>query len=446
MTRRRSFVVGVAGLMIAAFSALWFPRPSIAQSPQTPAMDAAVSDNARQMLDEGRRVFRYETFGDEAYWGETLKLHRAIAGAKLGGVGPGVSPKTALSVGLKVDVDAVPAAVAAALKAGTVDLDDPASTLVLLKANAVVGVTGHFDAQGTLNSLGVQCAFCHSTVDDSFAPGIGQRRDGWANRDLNVGAIVGLAPDLSAITKLLGVDEPTVKKVLASWGPGKFDAELNLDGKAFRPDGKPAATLIPPAFGLAGVNLHTWGGGWGTVSYWNAYVANLELNGRGNFLDARLDDATQYPVAAKARLGHKRVDRDMVSAHLGPLHFYQLALPVPKAKAGSFDTAASARGQIAFSGKARCASCHVPPLFTESGWNTHKASEIGIDDFQANRSPDRSYRTAPLRGLMTHAKGGFYHDGRFADLAAVVEHYNQFLKLSLGDLEKRDLIEYLKSL
>lgn len=233
-------------------------------------MDTAVSDNARQMLEEGRRVFRYETFGDEAYWGETLHLHRAIAGAKLGGVGPGVSPKTALSVGLKVDVDAVPAAAAAALKAGKVDLDDPASTMVLLKANAVVGVTGHFDARGTLTSLGVQCAFCHSTVDDSFAPGIGHRQDGWANRDLNVGAIVSLAPDLSAITTLLGVDEPTVKKVLASWGPGKFDAELNLDGKAFKPDGKPAATLIPPAFGLAGVNLHTWGGGWGTISYWNA--------------------------------------------------------------------------------------------------------------------------------------------------------------------------------
>ena len=446
MTWRRSLIAGFAALTLTAASALWFPRLSLAQSPPSPAMDAAVSDNARQMLDEGRRVFRYETFGDEAYWGDTLKLHRAIAGATLGGVGPGVSPKTALSVGLKVDVDAVPAAVAAALKAGQVDLDAPASTLVLLKANAVVGVTGHFNAQGTLTSMGVQCAFCHSNVDDSFAPGIGHRQDGWANRDLNVGAIVSLAPDLTAITKLLGVDEPTVKKVLASWGPGKFDAELNLDGKAFRPDGKPAATLIPPAFGLAGVNLHTWGGGWGTVSYWNAYVANLELNGRGNFLDARLDDAKQYPVAAKARLGHKQSGQDMVSAHLGPLHFYQLALPVPKAKAGSFDASAASRGQATFSGKARCSTCHVPPLFTESGWNTHKAAEIGIDDFQANRSPDHSYRTAPLRGLMTHAKGGFYHDGRFADLAAVVQHYDQFFKLSLSDAEQRELIEYLKSL
>jgi hypothetical protein len=446
MTWKRSVVVGLVLPALVAVSTIWLPRPSNAQSQPAVAMDPAVTANARQMLNEGRRVFRYETFGDEAYWGETLKLHRAIAGARLGGVGPGVSPKTALSVGLKVDVDAVPAPVAEALKAGRVDLDDPASTLVLLKANAVVGITGHFDARGTLTSLGVQCAFCHSTVDDSFAPGIGHRQDGWANRDLNVGAIVSLAPDLSAVTTLLGVDEPTVKKVLGSWGPGKFDAELNLDGKAFRPDGKPAATLIPPAFGLAGVNLHTWGGGWGTVTYWNAFVANLELNGRGNFLDARLDNAQQYPVAAKARFGHKQIGQDMVSAHLGPLHFYQLALPVPKPKPGSFDTSAAGRGRSTFSGKGRCSTCHVPPLFTEPGWNVHKAAEIGIDDFQANRSPDKSYRTAPLRGLMSHAKGGFYHDGRFADLAAVVEHYNQFLKLSLSETEKRDLIEYLKSL
>ncbi len=235
---RRVLIVGVGPVLLAVLCTMWILRPSSAQSPTVAPTDRALTENARQLLDEGRRVFRYETFGDEAYWGETLKLHRAIAGAKLGGVGSGVSPKAALSVGLKVDVDAVPAPVAAALKAGTVDLDDPGSTMVLLKANAVVGVTGHFDGSGRLASLGVQCAFCHSTVDDSFAPGIGHRLDGWANRDLNVGAIVSLAPDLSAITRVLGVDEPTVKKVLASWGPGKFDALLNLDGKAFRPDGK----------------------------------------------------------------------------------------------------------------------------------------------------------------------------------------------------------------
>ena len=446
MTWHRSMAGGSCMAVLLAVGAIGLTRASSAQAPPQRPMAVAVTDNAGRMLEEGRRVFRYETFGDEVYWGDTLKLHRAIAGAKLGGVGPGVSPKTALGVGLKVDVDSVPAPVAAALKAGTVDLDDPASTLVLLKANAVVGLTGHFDAKGTLSGLGVQCALCHSTVDDSFAPGIGHRLDGWANRDLNVGAIVSLAPDLSAITTLLGVDEPTVRKVLASWGPGKFDAELNLDGKAFRPDGKPAATLIPPAYGLAGVNLHTWGGGWGTLTYWNAFVANLEMNGRGNFLDARLDNAQQYPVAAKARLGHKQSAQDMVTPHLAALHFYQLALPAPVAQPGSFDTAAAGRGKTTFEGKARCASCHVPPLFTEPGWNAHKASEIGIDDFQANRSPDKSYRTAPLRGLMAHAKGGFYHDGRFADLAAVVDHYDRFFKLSLTGAEKRGLIEYLKSL
>jgi hypothetical protein len=439
--------LGVLALS-GTFIALWIsstPGARAGRSEQV-AADLALVENARLMLDEGRRVFRFETFGDEAFWGDTLKLHQAIAGSKLGGVGPGVSPKTALSVGLKVDVDAVPPAVAVALKAGRVDLDDPASTMVLLKANAVVGITGHFGSNGQLSSVGVQCAFCHSTVDDSFAAGIGHRLDGWANRDLNVGAIVSLAPDLTAYTHLLGVDEPTVKKVFASWGPGKFDAELNLDGKAFRPDGKPAATLIPPAFGLAGVNQHTWTGGWGNIPYWNAYVANLELNGRGNFLDARLDDAKQYPVAARAKLGHKRSAPDMVSAHMAALDFYQLALPVPKPQPESFDPASAVRGQSVFDGKAQCSTCHVPPLFTEAGWNTHKGSEIGIDDFQSDRSPDRSYRTAPLRGLTTHAKGGFYHDGRFQDLMAVVDHYSQFLKLGLNDAEKRDLVEYLKSL
>ena len=445
MSKALRWLAVVVPLVVVAWLVFSLPTARADRS-ESPGIDRAVLDHARLLLDEGRRVFRFETFGDEAFWGDTLKLHQAIAGSNLGGVGPGVSPKTALAVGLKVDVDAVPAAVGAALKAGTVDLDDPASTMVLLKANAVVGITGHFGSNGQLSSVGVQCAFCHSTVDDSFAPGIGHRLDGWANRDLNVGAIVSLAPDLSAYTRLLGVDEPTVKKVLASWGPGKFDALLNLDGKAFRPDGKPAATLIPPAYGLAGVNQHTWTGGWGNIPYWNAYVANLELNGRGNFLDARLDNAQQYPVAARAKLGHTRHDPDMVSPHMAALDFYQLALPVPAPRPGTFDPASATRGQAAFNGKAQCSTCHVPPLFTEPGWNTHKGSEIGIDDFQSERSPDRSYRTAPLRGLTSHAKGGFYHDGRFADLMAVVEHYSRVLTLTLTDAEKHDLVEYLKSL
>ncbi len=325
-------------------------------------------------------------------------------------------------------------------------MDDPATTLALLKLNAVLGVKGTFNDDGSLKTIGLSCSVCHATVDDAFAPGIGHRLDGWPNRDLNPGAIISLAPDLSAFTDLLRVDEATVKKVLASWGPGKFDAELNLDGKAFRPDGKAAATLIPPAFGMAGVNLHTWTGGWGTSTYWNAFVANLELQGQGTFFDARLNDAKKYPVAARAGFGNKRSGTDMATAKLGALQFYQLAIPVPTPPDGSFDRAAATRGEAIFKGQANCAKCHVPPLFTEPGWNAHKASEIGIDDFQSNRSPDNSYRTAPLRGLFTHMKGGFYHDGRFATLPDVVNHYNDFFKLNLNDQQKNDLVEYLKSL
>ncbi len=244
--------------------------------------DILIRRNWFTMFRDGRRTFRFDTFGDEAWWGDTLQLHQAIEGATLGGVGPGVSPKTALAVGLKVDVRALPASVIQALQQGMVNLDDPATTLALLQLNAVVGVTGFFDSSGGLRSMGVHCPLCHSTVDDSFAPGIGRRLDGWPNRDLNVGAIIALAPNLQPVADLLGVDQATVRTVLNSWGPGKFDAELILDGKAFRPDGKPAATLIPPAFGLAGVNLGTWTG-FGSTTYWNAFVSNLEMHGKGMF-------------------------------------------------------------------------------------------------------------------------------------------------------------------
>jgi hypothetical protein len=412
------------------------------------AFDSAASSYAAQLLKEGKQIFRFDTFGSEDFWGGKLKLHQAIQGKKFGGVGAGVSPKTALELGLKVDMEAVPANVAAAIKAGKVDLNDPANTLLLLQANAVVGVTGFFDKAGRLSSVGIQCALCHSTVDNVFMPGIGRRLDGWPNRDLNVGAIVATAPDLTAFTEMLRVDEATVKKVLASWGPGKFDAQLNLDGKAFRPDGKPAATLNPAAFGLAGVNLHTWTGSWGTVSYWNAYVANLEMHGKGNFFDPRLDNADKYPVAARTKQGRTVNKEDRITAKLPALHFYQVSLPAPTAPPGSFNRAAAAKGKQIFNGKATCANCHVPPLFTESGWNLHKAEEIGIDDFQAMRSPDGAYRTMPLRALwdtnQIH-KGGFYHDGRFATLMDVVNHYNNHFRLALTDQEKSDLIEYLKS-
>ncbi len=400
---------------------------------------------AAERLRSGRATFRHDTFGDEDFWGGQLRLHEAIAGAKLGGVGPGVSPATALAVGLKVDVDALPASLVEALKKGTVDLSDPATTLALLKLDSVVGVRGFFDSRGRMASMGIQCALCHSTVDDALAPGIGHRLDGWANRDLNVGAIVALAPDLSPLTSLLGVDDPTARAVLKSWGPGKFDAALVLDGKAFRPDGKPAATLIPPAFGLAGVNLHTWTG-WGSVTHWNALVANLEMHGKGTFYDPRLDDAAKFPVAAAHGFGDVRSDVDRITPKLAALHSYQLSLAAPRPPRGSFDHEAAERGKALFEGRADCARCHVPPLYTEPGWNMHTPAEVGVDDFQARRSPDERYRTSPLKGLWSHQKGGFYHDGRFATLRDVVDHYDSFLGLGLSASEKADLVEYLKSL
>jgi hypothetical protein len=316
--------------------------------------------------------------------------------------------------------------------------------VALLKLNAVVGVTGRFDDAGKLSSMGIQCAFCHSTVDDSFMPGIGHRLDGWPNRDLNVGAIISLAPNTQPIADQLGVDIPTLKKVLASWGPGKYDAELNVDGQAMRPDGKAAATLIPPAFGLAGMSNHTWSGSRASIPYWNAYVAVTQMHGRGTFIDPRL---AKGKVAAKTGLANMRGNPDDVSAKLAALHYYQLSLPAPAPPAGSFDAALAERGKQVFGGKAQCATCHVPPLFTEPGWNLHSPAEIGIDNFQTSRSPgEAKYRTAPLRGLFAHMKGGFYHDGRFADYGQVVNHYNGHFKLNLSEAERRDLIEYLKSL
>jgi len=415
-------------------------------SAQEPSgFDAVIRDNAKHMADEGKQTFRFDTFGDESFWGDTLRLHEAIEGQKLGGVGPGVSPATALAVGLKVDVDALPASVIAALREGKVDLNDPATTLLLLKASSVVGLTGHFNSQGRLSSIGIQCALCHSTVDDSFAPGIGHRLDGWANRDLNVGAITSLAPNLQPAAALLGTDVATVRKVLAAWGPGKFDAELFMDGKGFRPDGKSSAVLIPPAFGLAGVNLHTWTG-WGSVTYWNAFVGNLEMHGKGTFFDARLNNAAQFPVAAAAGFGNVRNTPDLITEKLGALQFYQLAIPAPKPPKGSFDEGAAERGKELFAGQAKCATCHVPPLFTEPGWNLHTPEEIGVDDFQASRAPDKRYRTPPLKGLWTHTKSGYFHDGRFSTLGEVVQHYNGFFGLGLSDQQVHDLVEYLKSL
>ena len=426
----------------------------ITTTPSVAPFDARIRANAQQMLEEGRQTFRFETFGDEAFWSDGLGLDRAIAGEKNGGVGAGVSPKAALALGLKVDMDALPAALVEKIKAKSVNLDDPATTLALIKLKSVLGVVGTFDAAGKMTKVGLTCAVCHSTVDDAFSAGIGHRLDGFGNRDLNPGAIIAATPNVSLVAKTLEVDLATVKKVLASWGPGRFDAILDKDGKGMRPDGKQAGTVIPNAFGLAGVNNHTWTGGWGDVTYWNAYVANTELHGKGTFHDVRLSDKTKYPVSARTGSWNLRNTPDLITSKLAALQVYQLLIPAPPPPAGSFDADAARRGEALFVGKARCATCHVPPLFTEPGWNTHKPSDIGIDDFQASRSPDGTYRTAPLKGLWTYDKAnghgaagpGFYHDGRFKDLNEVVAHYDTFLKLSLTAEQKRDLIQYLKSL
>ena len=448
MRVHKSMFTFTQGFALCSLVIGWI-SPSALADEADPALDGrhgtTVQRNANRMIREGRRTFRFDTFGDEAFWGDTLQLHRAIEGKRFGGVGPGVSPRTALAVGLKVDLDALPRDLVRQLQRGEVDLDDVAVTLALLQLNAVVGVTGHFNNDGSLRSVGIQCALCHSTVDDSLAPGIGKRLDGWANRDLNVGAITALAPDLSFFASLLGVDENAVRTVLHSWGPGKFDAELLLDGNAVRPDGLAAATLLPPAFGLAGVNLHTWTG-WGSVTYWNAFVANMDMHGKGTLYDPRLDDAKQFPIAAREGFGHIRSAPDLVTSKLAALHFYQLAIPAPRPPPGSYDPEAARRGEALFNGQAMCATCHVPPLFTEPGWNMHTAQEIGIDDFQALRAPDKRYRTSPLKGLFSHATGGFYHDGRFATLLDVVAHYDKTFGLGLTEGQSTDLVEYLKSL
>ena len=289
--------------------------------------------------------------------------------------------------------------------------------------------------------MGIQCALCHSTVDDSFAPGIGNRLDGWANQDLNIGAIIGLAPDLSFFTNLLGLSEETVRTVLNGWGPGKFDAHLLLDGKN-------APTLIPPAFGLAGVNLHTWTG-WGSVTHWNAFVAVLEMGGRGTFYDPRLTDETKFPIAARNGFHNIRHSPDLVTKKLAALQFYQLALKAPKAPRGSFNKEAAQKGERVFNVKGKCQTCHVPPIFTEPGWNMHTPEELGLEKdviIQANRGPEDAYRTTPLKGLWTHMKRGFFHDGRFKTLMEVINHYNTHFGLGLTPDEKGYLIEYLKSL
>jgi hypothetical protein len=471
----RKALCGVALAATALAGAGWFAQTraqnvlNTTESHKVQTFDDRIRKQAVAMFVEGRKTFRFDTFGDEDFWGGQLHLHQAIKGSQLGGVGAGISPTAALNLGLKVDVEALPASVVRGLRSKQVDLNAPATTLALLKANAVVGLKGFFTGD-RLDSVGITCALCHSTVDNSLSFGIGRRLDGWANRDLDVGKIIASAPDLSAFTTLLGVSRATLETALKSWGPGKFDAELALDGKAFNPqqvtDGVvtgtnvSAATLIPNAFGLAGFNQHTWTGAWGSVPYWNAFVAVLEMHGKGRFFDPRLNDASKFPIAAAH--GFADVNKDLapdddrVASKLPPLHLYQIALPAPQPQPGrNFDENAAKRGDELFSGKAQCNTCHVDPLWTEPGWNLHKPEDVGVDSFQANRAPDGVYKTMNLAGIFVREeglfmkpanKGRYYHDGRFATLLDVVNHYDRLLHLGLTSQEKHDLIEYLKSL
>jgi mono/diheme cytochrome c family protein len=363
-----------------------------------------------QLVAQGKEIFRFDTFGDEVYWTDTLRMHEVIA--------TGVSPRTALTVGLKVDSDALPDAVKAAIAAGQVDLDNPATTVTLLKLNAVVGVKGTVETVAgadRLTRVGITCALCHSTVDNSFAPGIGKRLDGHANRTLNVGAIVALSPAVNA----------DLKQILNTWGPGKYDPRINFDNKN-------TPIVIPPAFGLRDVAAETFTGE-GPVSYWNAYVAVTQMHAQGSFADSRLGvNLVRNP--------------DLVTPKLPALAEYQFSLPAPAPPAGSFDAAAAERGRTVFNGTGRCATCHIPSAsFSDINMGKlHLPSETGMSAAYAERTTQKKYRTTPLKGLWQHPP--YFHDGSAADVDAVVAHYDQTLSLGLTAQQKSDLAQYLKSL
>ena len=378
------------------------------------------SEDRGDLLREGQRIFRHDTFGDEQLWTDVLRMHEVL---------PTVDPATALAVGLKVDVKALPRAVIDDLRADQVDLEDPAVTVELLRLNAVVGVRGSVNAQGQLTKVGITCALCHSSVDNSLAPGIGRRLDGWANTDLNVGAIVALSPALDAATKA----------EFNAWGPGKYDPRHHaFDGMQLIALNSPSLPIvIPPIYGLEGVGFETITGD-GPISYWNSYVGVGQMGGQGRFHDPRIGlFINQTP--------------DLVTPKLAALLAYQLSLRPPRAPAGSFDFGAAERGKRLFRGKARCSTCHQGATFTDvldgprrSLPILHDPEETGMDPRYAMRSATGRYRTTPLRGLLQHAP--YFHDGSAADLPAVVEHYNRHFRLNLTARQKADLVEYLKAL
>jgi hypothetical protein len=408
---------------IGAASIVCIPAMAFAISVSTPSVDSvanAASSQAEARRHEGRAIFRYDTFGDEQLWTDVLRMHEVI---------PAVDPATALAVGLKVDVEALPSTVIAALEAGDVDLTNPAVTLALLKLNAVVGVSGTVNAAGQLTKVGVTCALCHSSVDDSFAPGIGKRLDGWANTDLNVGAIVALSPALDDATKA----------EFRAWGPGKYDPRHHaFDGTNIIPLNSPSLPIvIPPIYGLKNVGFETFTGD-GPISYWNSYVGVGQMGGHGSFRDPRIGlFIRQRP--------------DLVTPKLPALLDYQLSLETPAPPKGSFNPAAALRGGHLFRNEARCASCHQGPTFTDvlNGPShalpvLHDPDEVGTEPGYAARSATGKYRTTPLRGLWQHPP--YFHDGSAPDLLAVVNHYNEQFGLNLSEAQKTDLVEFLKSL
>ncbi|HKA41893.1 MAG TPA: di-heme oxidoredictase family protein [Burkholderiales bacterium] len=366
----------------------------------------SISDAQPPDTRNGQFIFRFDTFGDEQLWTDKLRLHEVISSS--------VSPATALKVGLKVDATVLPSDFLA-----THDLNDPATTVELIKRNAVVGVVGKV-AGNQLQSVGITCAICHSTVDNSVTAGVGRRLDGWPNRDLNPGAIIALSPTLT----------PQQRTVYSSWGPGRYDARFNVDGIN-------GPVLIPPAFGLKGVGFETYTGD-GPISYWNNSVAVTQMGGHGSFSDPRLGiNITQKP--------------DLVTPKLPALLQYQLSLKTPPPPARSFDEAAAKRGEALFKGDAKCATCHVPPTFTDvlagpdaSAPLLHDPAEVGTDPAYALRTATKRYRTTPLRALWQHPP--YFHDGRAADLLAVVNHYDAQFFLKLTPKQKADLVEFLKSI
>lgn len=391
--RRRLASFGPATLVVLALAV----GAALAGSPGAKTTSVGTSSSAA-LIAEGQRVFRFDTFGDEVLWTDTLRLHEVVE--------KNVDPTTALKIGLKVDAGALPPGIL-----GKVDLKSPATTVALLKMNAVVGLQATVDSKDHIVRLGVTCALCHSTVDDSVMPGIGHRKDGWPNRDLNVGAIIALSPALSA----------EKKAVYASWGPGRYDPRYNLDGKN-------TPLVIPPAYGLAQVKNETYTAE-GPISYWNAYVAVTQMGGQGNFSDPRLKiDVKHSP--------------DQVSSRLPALRAYQHSLAAPAAPAGSFDAVAAKRGRVLFD--RTCARCHLGGSGTDNnGGKLHTPAEAGVDGAYAMRTANKAYRTTPLRALWQHPP--YFHDGSAATLADVVERHGRARVPFTAD-QQRDLVEYLKSL